>query len=109
MGNLLQIPPDGLVHVYQSVGTAPHTKEYIHQMIEGFQGVTPISKVATIAVAYEGSEAQIYFVPDPDLPLNNRARALAFDTFGWHMVFNGNVIIDGLTEEQVVNFVETLG
>lgn len=101
MSHLLQIPPEGILHLFHS--NKPIERSYIDKVLEVYEN--PLGDTigsARVDVKYEGKECELYFVPDPDLPVNDRARAMCAKLFGWHMVFHGSVCIDNLDEDSTV-------
>jgi hypothetical protein len=60
---------------------------------------------ARIEVKIDEQEAVLWFIPDPTLPVNTRARELIAEKFGWHMIFTGSVLVEGLDPETVARFV----
>jgi len=100
VSHLLQIPPEGILHLFHS--DKPATREYIDKVLGVGDLLGGGIGSAEIEVVYEERECQLYFVPDPDRGVNDRARALVADLFGWHMIFHGDVLIRDLTEDQVV-------
>lgn len=97
MTHLLQIPPEGILHLFHYEQT--QARDFIDKVL----GVDPERVTsARIEVKYAEKDCEVYFVPDPDLPVNERARSLIADLFGWHMVFHGDVLIDHLDEDSIV-------
>ena len=97
MNHLLQIPPEGILHLFHRDQAVE--RDYVDLVL----GVTA-GKIgsARIEVVNDGKECELYFIPDPDLPVNDRARGLVADLFGWHMVFHGSVCINNLDEDSIV-------
>lgn len=106
MSHTIQIPhDDGLVHVYHSA--APMEYPEAAKILRARHGISLI-QVADIQVIFDGVPARLWFRPDPDLGVNTKATELCAEVFGWHMVFNGDVLIDGLSERQVEEYVRSL-
>lgn len=102
MNHLLQIPPEGILHLFHRDQAVE--RGYIDKVLGLDQNpmVTDYIGSAQIEVKYRDKECQVYFIPDPDLPVNDRARLLVADLFGWHMVFHGSVCINNLDEDSIV-------
>lgn len=101
-GLLVQIPVDGLLHVYESQN--PFGVKYIRKILDEANGPAGLSEgvvnPARIEAKIDDTECTVWFSPNPDLPENPRARAMVAEVFGWHMVFHGSVCIVGLNEKQ---------
>lgn len=107
MTHAVQVPhDDDLVHVYHS--EHPMTYDYAVKVLKA-RHPESLFTTAHLKVNFNGEVAEVWFIPDPGLPINAKATVLCAQVFGWHMVFSGDVVIEGLPEEQVENFIRSLG
>jgi hypothetical protein len=100
VNHLLQIPPEGILHLFHRDQAVE--RDYVDKVLGVGYALGGGIGSAQIEVKHDGRECQVYFIPDPDLQVNNRARSLVADLFGWHMVFHGSVCINNLDEDSIV-------
>jgi hypothetical protein len=99
--HLLQIPPEGVYHLYYATDR-PYDREYIGRILAEFDGHSQtLPAQVDVKVNEDEHEVKVWFTPDVTLPENDRARTILADLYGWHMRFYGSVVIDGLSEDQI--------
>lgn len=112
--SLFQIPVTGFFHIFEM--DDPPSDEFAAEILlttnsepGADEDPRPVPARIEVRVDDVANAATIWFMPDPRLPQNTRARQVAADAYGWHMIFHGTVLIDGMSDHQIAHYVDMLG
>lgn len=106
--HLLMVPVDGYFDLYHSESVPSDDRVKFHLWVRNGKADDP-QHPARIEAKIEGRQCVVWFIPDAALPLNQRAREMVADLFGWHMLFYGAVAVGDLDAEAMTDLIKRYG